>query len=150
MKKAIFPGSFDPFTIGHKDILDQALNIFDEIIIAVGENSSKSCMFSLNDRISFIEKSLETNSKISIESYSNLTINFCESKDVKFLIRGLRNINDFVFEKDSKDMQETFSNVKYVYFISSQNFSYVSSTLVRDIINYGGQYDHLLPFKLKS
>ena len=150
MKKAIFPGSFDPFTIGHKDILDQALNIFDEIIIAVGENPSKSCMFSLNDRISFIEKSLETNSKISIESYSNLTINFCESKDVKFLIRGLRNINDFVFEKDSKDMQETFSNVKYVYFISSQNFSYVSSTLVRDIINYGGQYDHLLPFKLKS
>jgi len=74
-------------------------------------------MFSLSDRISFIEKSLETNSKISIESYSNLTINFCESKDVKFLIRGLRNINDFVFEKDSKDMQETFSNVKYVYFI---------------------------------
>ena len=150
MKKAIFPGSFDPFTIGHKDILDQALNIFDEIIIAVGENPSKSCMFSLNDRISFIEKSLETYSKISIVSYSNLTVTFCESKDVKFLIRGLRNINDFVFEKDSKDMQETFSNVKYVYFISSQNFSYVSSTLVRDIINYGGQYDHLLPFKLKS
>ena len=150
MKKAIFPGSFDPFTVGHKDVLDQALNIFDEIIIAVGENPSKSCMFSLSDRISFIEKSLETNSKISIESYSNLTINFCESKDVKFLIRGLRNINDFVFEKDSKDMQETFSNVKYVYFISSQNFSFVSSTLVRDIINYGGQYDHLLPFKLKS
>jgi len=150
MKKAIFPGSFDPFTIGHKDIVDQALNIFDEIIISVGENPSKSCMFSLNDRISFIEKSLESYSKISIESYSNLTISFCESKDVKFLIRGLRNINDFVFEKDSKDMQETFSNVKYVYFISSQNFSYVSSTLVRDIINYGGQYDHLLPFKLKS
>ena len=118
MKKAIFPGSFDPFTIGHKDILDQALNIFDEIIIAVGENPSKSCMFSLNDRISFIEKSLETNSKISIESYSNLTINF--------------------------------SNLKYVYFISSQNFSHVSSTLVKDIINYGGQYEHLLPFKLKN
>ena len=150
MKKAVFPGSFDPFTIGHKDVLDQALNIFDEIIIAVGENPSKSCMFSLNDRISFIEKSLETNSKVSIESYSNLTINFCEAKDVKFLIRGLRNINDFMFEKDSKDMQETFSNIKYVYFISGQNFSYVSSTLVRDIINYGGQYDHLLPFKLKS
>ena len=150
MKKAIFPGSFDPFTIGHKDILDQALNIFDEIIIAVGENPSKSCMFSLNDRISFIEKSLETNSKISVESYSNLTINFCESKDVKFLIRGLRNINDFVFEKDTKDMQETFSKLKYVYFISGQNFSHVSSTLVKDIINNGGQYEHLLPFKLKN
>ena len=85
MKKAIFPGSFDPFTIGHKDILDQALNVFDEIIIAVGENSSKSCMFSLKDRIRFIEKSIETNSKITVESYSDLTTNFCELKDVKFL-----------------------------------------------------------------
>ena len=97
MKKAIFPGSFDPFTIGHKDVLDQALNVFDEIIIAVGENSSKLCMFSLNDRISFIKKSIETNSKITVESYSDLTTSFCELKDVKFLIRGLRNTNDFAY-----------------------------------------------------
>ena len=150
MKKAIFPGSFDPFTIGHKNILDQALNVFDEIIVAVGENSSKSCMFSLKDRIRFIKKSIETNSKITIESYSDLTTSFCELKDVKFLIRGLRNTNDFVFEKDIKDTQDTFSNVKSVYFISGQNFSYVNSNLVRDIIKYGGKYDHLLPFKLKN
>ena len=150
MKKAVFAGTFDPFTIGHKDVVNQALNVFDEIIIAVGENSSKSCMFSTNDRISFIRESFETNSKITIESYSNLTTSFCESKDVKFLIRGLRNINDFVFEKDTKDMQETFSKLKYVYFISGQNFSHVSSTLVKDIINNGGQYEHLLPFKLKN
>tara|TARA_B100001250_G_C19615274_1_gene706874 strand:- start:221 stop:673 length:453 start_codon:yes stop_codon:yes gene_type:complete len=150
MKKAIFPGSFDPFTIGHKDIVDQALNVFDQIIIAIGENSSKSCMFSLKDRISFIKKSLKSNSKITIESYSDLTTSFCESKDVKFLIRGLRNINDFMFEKDIKDMQDTFSNIKSVYFISGQNFSYVSSSLVRDIIKYGGKYNHLLPFKLKN
>ena len=150
MKKAIFPGSFDPFTIGHKDILDQALNIFDKIIIAVGENSSKSCMFSLKDRIRFIKKSIETNSKITVESYSDLTTSFCELKDVKFLIRGLRNTNDFVFEKDIKDTQDTFSNVKSVYFISGQNFSYVNSSLVRDIIKYGGKYNHLLPFKLKN
>ncbi|MFL2591398.1 MAG: pantetheine-phosphate adenylyltransferase [Flavobacteriaceae bacterium] len=150
MKKAIFPGSFDPFTIGHKDILDQALNVFDEIIIAVGENSSKSCMFSLKDRIRFIEKSIETNSKITVESYSDLTTSFCEFKDVSFLIRGLRNTNDFVFEKDIKDIQDTFSNVKSVYFISGQNFSYVNSSLVRDIIKNGGKYNHLLPFKLKN
>ena len=150
MKKAVFPGSFDPFTIGHKDVLGQALNIFDHIIIAVGENSTKSCMFSLNERISFIKKSTKNNSKIEIVSYSNLTTKFCESKDVKFLIRGLRNIDDFVFEKDTKYMQETFSNLKFVYFISGQNFSHVSSTLVKDIINYGGQYEHLLPFKLKN
>ena len=150
MKKAVFPGSFDPFTIGHKDVLDQALYIFDHIIIAVGENSTKSCMFSLNERINFIKKSTKNNSKITIESYSNLTTSFCESKDVKFLIRGLRNVNDFVFEKDTKDMQETFSNLKYVYFISGQNFSHVSSTLVKDIINYGGQYEHLLPFELNK
>ena len=150
MKKAVFAGTFDPFTIGHKDVVNQALNVFDEIIIAVGENSSKSCMFSTNDRISFIKKSLDANSKIKIESYSDLTTGFCESKNVKFLIRGLRNINDFVFEKDTKDMQETFSKLKYVYFISGQNFSHVSSTLVKDIINNGGQYEHLLPFKLKN
>ena len=150
MKKAIFPGSFDPFTIGHKDIVEQALNIFDEIIIAVGKNPSKSCMFSLNDRISFIKKSLDANSKIKIESYSDLTTGFCESKNVKFLIRGLRNTNDFIFEKDIKDMQDTFSKVKTVYFISGQNFSYVSSSLVRDVIKHGGVYEHLLPFNLKD
>ena len=150
MKKAIFPGSFDPFTNGHKDIVDQALNVFDEIIIAVGKNSSKSYMFSLNERISFIKKSFKTNSKITIESYSDLTIKFCESQNIKFLIRGLRNINDFVFEKDTKDIQETFSSVKTVYFISGKNFSYVSSTLVRDLIKFGGNYDHLLPFDLKN
>ena len=150
MKKAIFPGSFDPFTNGHKDIVDQALNIFDEIIIAVGKNSSKSYMFNLKERISFIKKSFETNSKITIESYSDLTINFCESRNINFLIRGLRNVNDFVFEKDTKDIQETFSSIKTVYFISGKNFSYVSSTLVRDLIKMGGKYDHLLPFELKN
>ena len=150
MKKAIIPGSFDPFTNGHKDIVDQALNVFDEIIIAVGKNSSKSYMFSLNERISFIKKSFKTNSKITIESYSDLTIKFCESRNIKFLVRGLRNINDFVFEKDTKDIQETFSSVKTVYFISGKNFSYVSSTLVRDLIKFGGKYDHLLPFDLKN
>ena len=150
MKKAIFPGSFDPFTNGHKDIVDQALNVFDEIIIAVGKNSSKSYMFNLKERISFIKKSFETNSKITIESYSDLTINFCESQNINFLIRGLRNINDFVFEKDTKDIQETFSSIKTVYFISGKNFSYVSSTLVRDLIKFGGKYDHLLPFELKN
>ena len=150
MKKAIFPGSFDPFTNGHKDIVDQALNVFDEIIIAVGKNSSKSYMFNLKERISFIKKSFETNSKITIESYSDLTIKFCESRNIKFLVRGLRNINDFVFEKDTKDIQETFSSIKTVYFISGKNFSYVSSTLIRDLIKFGGKYDHLLPFKLKN
>ena len=148
MKKAIFPGSFDPFTNGHKDIVDQALNVFDEIIIAVGKNSSKSYMFSLKERISFIKKSFETNSKITIESYSDLTISFCESQNINFLIRGLRNTNDFLFEKDTKDIQETFSSIKTVYFISGKNFSYVSSTLVRDLIKFGGKYDHLLPFDI--
>ncbi len=150
MKKAVFAGSFDPFTIGHKDIVNQALNVFDEIIIAVGENSSKLCMFSLSDRISFIERSFENNSKITIESYSDLTTSFCESRDVKFLIRGLRNVNDFVFEKDTKDIQQTFSSIKTVYFISGRNLSYVSSTLVRDLIKFSGKYDHLLPFELKN
>ncbi len=150
MKKAVFAGSFDPFTIGHKDIIEQALNFFDEVTIAVGVNSTKTYMFSLNDRIDFIKKSLKTNSKIKIESYSGLTTSFCESKNITFLIRGLRNINDFVFEKDIKDMQDTFSNVKSVYFIAGQSFSHVSSSLVRDIIKCGGIYKHLLPFKLNK
>ena len=149
-KKAVFPGSFDPFTVGHKNIVDQALEVFDEIIIAVGENPSKSCMFSLDERISFIKKSFERNSKLVIESFSDLTTSFCELKKINFLIRGLRNTNDFVFEKDIKDMQETISNVKSVYFISDQNFSHISSTLVRDIISFDGKYEHLLPFKLNN
>ena len=149
-KKAVFPGSFDPFTIGHKNIVNQALEVFDEIVIGVGENRSKSSMFSLDERISFIKKSFGTNSKVIIESFSDLTTSFCESKNVKFLIRGLRNANDFVFEREIKYMQETISNVKSVYFICDHNFSHVSSTLVRDIINFDGKYEHLLPFKLKN
>ena len=147
-KKAVFPGSFDPFTIGHKNIVNQALEVFDEIVIAVGENRSKSSMFSLDERISFIKKSFGTNSKVIIESFSDLTTSFCESKNVKFLIRGLRNANDFVFEREIKYMQETISNVKSVYFICDQKFSHVSSSLVRDIISFDGDYEHLLPFKL--
>ena len=107
-------------------------------------------MFSLNDRINFIKKSTKNNFKIEIVSYSNLTTKFCESIDVKFLIRGLRNTSDFIFEKDIKHMQDSFSIVKSVYFISGQNFSHISSSLVRDIIKYGGTYDHLLPFDLNK
>ena len=99
MRKAVFPGSFDPITIGHTDIIDRALPLFDEIILAIGTNSSKKYMFSLEERLNFLEKTYENERKVKVRTYEGLTVDFCKSQDAKFLLRGLRNGIDLEFEK---------------------------------------------------
>ncbi len=99
MKKAIFPGSFDPITLGHVDIINRGVTLFAEIIIAIGENSSKDYMFSIDERVAFIESAFKDNPKISVMNYSGLTIDFCKEIGVDFIVRGLRNPADFEFEK---------------------------------------------------
>ena len=99
MRRAIFPGSFDPLTLGHYDIIKRGVKLFDEVVVAIGVNSSKKYMFSLEERMNFIEKAFQNEPKVSVANYEGLTVDFCKEIDVKFILRGLRNPADFEFEK---------------------------------------------------
>ena len=145
MRKAVFPGSFDPITIGHTDIIDRALPLFDEIILAIGTNSSKKYMFSLEERLNFLEKTYENEPKVKVMTYEGLTVDFCKSQDAKFLLRGLRNGIDLEFEKSIGQTNLKMAGIDSVFFIASSGKSHISSTVVRDVIKHGGDYEFMVP-----
>jgi pantetheine-phosphate adenylyltransferase len=145
MKKAIFPGSFDPITLGHVDIINRGATLFDEIIIAIGENSSKDYMFSIDERVAFIESAFKDNSKVRVMNYSGLTIDFCKEIEVDFIMRGLRNPADFEFEKAIAHTNRHLSTLETVFLLTSSQTSFISSSIVREIIRYEGDYKKLVP-----
>ncbi len=145
MRKAVFPGSFDPITLGHVDIIQRALPLFDEIIIAIGMNSAKKYMFSLEKRIHFIKETFKNESKITVTSYSGLTINFCKKNDVDFILRGLRNPADFEFEKAIAHTNRKLAKIETIFLLTSANTSYISSSIVRDILRHNGNVSVLVP-----
>jgi len=145
MNKAIFPGSFDPITLGHVDIINRGVTLFDEVIIAIGENSSKNYMFSLEERKAFIETTFKDNSKVSVVSYSGLTIDFCKAIGIEFILRGLRNPADFEFEKAIAHTNRHLSTLETVFLLTSAQTSFISSSIVREIIRYDGDYKKLVP-----
>ena len=145
MKKAIFPGSFDPITLGHLDIVNRGVTLFDEVIIAIGENSSKDYMFSLEERKRFIEATFKDNPKVSVVSYSGLTTDFCKEIGVDFILRGLRNPADFEFEKAIAQTNRHLSTLETVFLLTSAQTSFISSSIVREIIRFDGDYQKLVP-----
>lgn len=145
MKKAIFPGSFDPITLGHVDIINRALPLFDEIIIAIGINTEKKYMFSLNKRKQFIEDYYANESKIKVTTYSGLTIEYCKQMNVDFILRGLRNPADFEFEKAIAQTNRQLSNIETVFLLTSAQTSFISSSIVRDVYQNGGDISTLVP-----
>tara|TARA_B110000967_G_scaffold204234_1_gene246380 strand:- start:159 stop:620 length:462 start_codon:yes stop_codon:yes gene_type:complete len=145
MNKAIFPGSFDPITLGHVDIINRGVTLFDEVIIAIGENSSKNYMFSLEERKAFIETTFKDNPKVSVVSYSGLTIDFCKAIGIEFILRGLRNPADFEFEKAIAHTNRHLSTLETVFLLTSAQTSFISSSIVREIIRYDGDYKKLVP-----
>lgn len=149
MKRAIFPGSFDPITLGHCDIINRGEMLFDEIIIAIGENSAKTYMFSLEQRQRFIENTFEGNSKIKVMTYSGLTMDFCKDINADFILRGLRNPADFEFEKAIAHTNRNVGDVETVFLLTSVETSYMSSSIVREIISNNGDYQKLVPPAVK-
>ncbi|MCF6349624.1 MAG: pantetheine-phosphate adenylyltransferase [Flavobacteriaceae bacterium] len=149
MKRAVFPGSFDPITLGHVDIINRALPLFNEIIIAIGTNSSKKYMFSLAQRISFIKKTYAGTKKIKVTSYQGLTIDFCKKNKIDFILRGLRNPADFEFEKAIAHTNRKLSKIETVFLLTSANTSYISSSIVRDILRHQGDVSMLVPKAVK-
>jgi pantetheine-phosphate adenylyltransferase len=145
MKRALFPGSFDPITNGHEDIILRALPLFDEIIIGVGINSEKKYMFSIEKRMAFIDSVFSKYKKIKVHFYEGLTIKYCKSIDANFILRGLRNPADFEFEKAIAHTNRKLSGIETVFLLTSSKTSFISSSIVRDIIKNKGDYKSLVP-----
>ena len=148
MKKiAVFPGSFDPFTIGHESIVEKALTLFDLIYLAIGKNNDKkNFLYSIEERVIQISDLYKKNPKISVISYTGLTVDLCKSKKANFIIRGLRNSNDFIYENEiSKTNKELDKNINTIYFDTDIYASHISSSIVRDIVKNGGDASKYLP-----
>ena len=144
-KKAVFPGSFDPLTLGHTDIIDRALPLFEEIVIAIGTNATKSYRFSLEQRKKFIEDTYSHVDKIKVDTYEGLTIEYCKKIDCNFILRGLRNPADFEFEKAIAQTNRKLSDIETVFLLTSADTSYISSSIVRDVLKHGGDISLLVP-----
>ena len=149
MRKAIFPGSFDPITLGHEDIIRRGIPLFDEIVIAIGVNAEKKYMFSLEDRKRFIEETFKNEPKISIVIYEGLTIDLCKRINANFILRGLRNPADFEFEKAIAHTNRRMSKIETVFLLTAAKTSFISSSIVRDVIRNNGQYELLVPEAVK-
>jgi pantetheine-phosphate adenylyltransferase len=145
MRKAVFPGSFDPITLGHQDIIKRSIPLFDEIVIAIGVNADKKYMFTLEDRKRFIEETFKDEVKVSVITYEGLTIDLCHHIKAEFILRGLRNPADFEFEKAIAHTNRALSNIETIFLLTAADTSFISSSIVRDVIRNGGDYQKLVP-----
>ena len=139
MKKiGLFPGSFDPFTKGHEAVVRNALNLFDEIIIAIGVNSSKNYLFELEKRKNHIRSMFENDSRLRIETYSSLTVDFCKEIGATHIVRGLRDSKDFEYERSIAHMNTTLSGIETVFLLTNQEYAAINATIVREIFKNNG------------
>lgn len=148
---AVFPGSFDPITLGHYDIIERAVPLFDKVIVAIGQNAQKNYMFSLEQRKKWIENSLKKFPNVEVETYEGLTVDFCRKKGASFILRGLRNPADFEFEKAIAHTNRAITqhNIETVFLLTSSGKSYISSSIVRDVIRNNGNYEILVPVEVR-
>ncbi|HNP49138.1 MAG TPA: pantetheine-phosphate adenylyltransferase [Bacteroidia bacterium] len=145
-KIAVFPGSFDPITKGHESIVHRCLNLFDEIVIGIGYNSNKHYYFSQDRREHFIRKTFEGESKIRVERYSGLTVDFCKSINAQYILRGLRTSADYEFERAIAQMNRALvPAIDTIFVVADPALSHISSTIVRDILLYQGDVSKFVP-----
>lgn len=150
MKIAVFPGSFDPITIGHVDLIQRAMPLFDRIVIAVGINSKKQSLFPLELRLQWLNDVFKDDPQIEVGSFEGLTVRFCESIGARYLLRGLRNTSDFDYEKTIAQLNNIVGNqIETIFLMSRPEYSHISSTIVREIITYGGDASPFLPEEVR-
>lgn len=143
---AVFPGSFDPFTVGHEEIVRRGLKIFDKIIVAVGMNAVKVEFLDINTRIGLIRKVFKDDARVTVVSYSGLTVDFCEQVEARFIIRGLRTAADFEYERAVGQINKAMaSSIETVFLLTSPERTFISSTIVRDVFMNGGDVTKFLP-----
>ena len=151
MRIAIFPGSFDPITIGHQDIIERALPLFDKIIVAIGINSSKKYHFSLEQRTDFINLTFNNNSKVEVTTYTGLTIDFCKSVGANYILRGIRNSADFLYENSIAQMNKAMDkDIETIYLSTIPALSAINSSIIRDILINKGDASQFVPTVLKN
>ncbi len=146
----LFPGTFDPVTLGHVDIIERAAGLFDKLVIGVGINSSKQPMFTVEQRTSWIKEIFKNDPRIEVTGYEGLTVDYCQKIDAKFILRGIRYISDFEYEKAIADMNRMLvPGIETIFLTCSPLYSTISSTLVRDVIRNGGNAAMFLPEEVK-
>jgi len=150
MKTAVFPGSFDPITIGHVDIIHRALSMFDRIYLSIGVNSDKTPFFDLELRKSWLNEIFKEEDRVIVSHYSGLTVDYCQSIGARFILRGLRSSGDFEFEKTIAQLNHSLnSRIETFFLISQPQYAHISSTIVREIVKYGGDVSSFIPDQVK-
>lgn len=146
MNIAVFPGSFDPITLGHVDLVKRSIPIFDKIYVAVGVNSQKKTLFSLERRLDWLNQVFKNDDSVYVGSFEGLTVNYCQEVGAKYLIRGLRNASDFDYEKTISQLNQIIGdNIETIFLISQPQYSHISSTIVREIIKGKGDITAFVP-----
>ncbi len=149
-KIAIFPGSFDPITLGHQDIIERASKLFDQVVISIGENSQKKYLFDIDQRIKWIEQIFKDDKNVSVKCYSGLTVDYCKAIGAKYIVRGVRTTADFDYEKNIAQLNQKMSpDIETILITSKPEYSHISSTIVREIIINKGNTSSFLPQELR-
>ncbi len=145
MRRALFAGSFDPFTRGHQSIVDRTLAIADEVVVAIGTNASKRTMLSVEQRVEAIAKLYADEPRVRVMSYEGLTVDFARSIDATFLVRGVRSVGDFEVERTIADVNRKLTGIETVILLTESEYSHISSSIVRELMSYGHDVTEFMP-----
>ena len=146
MKRAIFPGTFDPITVGHTEIIDRGLRVFDQIVVAIGVNSEKKTMFTTEQRVAMIEAAYKDEPRVSVQTYTGLTVNYAIESGIPVLLRGLRNGQDLAYETPISTINRRLApEVETVFLLTAGEAATISSSLIREVIRYKGKLEGLVP-----
>ena len=148
-KTAIFPGTFDPFTIGHLSIVKRGLELLDEIIIAIGVNEAKSSYYTIDERLEMIRSLFRDNDRIRVMSYNSLTVDFAASVNARFILRGIRTVNDFEYERPIADVNREMTGIETIILFTEPQHTHISSTIVRELLRYGKDPSEFVPRQMK-
>ena len=145
MKKAIFPGSFDPFTLGHHSIVKRALSFMDEVIVGIGINEGKQCLIPVEKRVDMIRRLYADEPRVKVEAYSGLTVDFAREQAAEFIIRGIRTVKDFEYEEGIADINRKLTGIETIFLFTEPELASVSSSVVRELLHYGKDVSMFLP-----
>ena len=145
MKRAIFPGTFDPFTLGHHSIVKRTLTFMDEVIVGIGINEGKHCLIPVEKRVEMIRQRYADEPRVKVMAYSGLTVDFAKGQEAGFIVRGIRSVKDFEYEEGIADINKKLSGIETIFLFTEPELSSVSSSVVRELLHYGKDVSMFLP-----